>query len=251
MNPEEQNVATGEPQVTPSNVTVTENPSGGMTATVDKPNVNPMEPQGDQGQQQEPQQQQQTPDMVSQVQDDVSNTLKAESDLLADLKAKGVDFDALADEYDRNGALSQESLDKLARAGYPKSVVDAYINGMEASADRYVQQIQSFAGGEDNFARLQQYMSTRPAGEVRAFNQLIESGNLGQIQLAIQGIQAQMNKQYGTANPTVMGNGAARSTPNGYTSTAQMIKDMSDPRYQKDINFTQEVMRKIQASSIF
>ena len=37
----------------------------------------------------------------------------------------------------------------------------------------------------------------------------------------------------------------------GYQTTAEMTKDMSDPRYQTDPAFTQEVYRKLQNSSIF
>ena len=230
-------------------ITVTQNASGGMEATVTKqdPMAEPAaqeEPQGDQKETQgEPE--------AQQVQTDINNQIQTEKDLKADLSARGIDFDALDEEYDKNGQLSQESLDKLAKAGYPKSVVDAYLNGVQALADRFVSQVKSFAGGDEAFARMQEFIATRPAAEVNAFNSLIENGDLGQIRLAMQGIKAQMTQKYGTANPTVMGNGSAKEAPSGYTSTRQMVKDMSDPRYQVDPAFTREVMQKIKNSTIF
>ena len=231
-------------------ITVTQTASGGMEATVTKqdpmaePEKPAEEPQGEQKEtQSEPE--------VQQVQNDINKQVQAEKDLKADLSARGIDFDALDEEYDKNGQLSQESLDKLAKAGYPKSVVDAYLNGIQALADKFVSQVKNFAGGDEAFARMQAFISTRPAEEVKAFNSLIENGDLGQIQLAMQGIKAQMTQKYGTANPTVMGNGSGKEGPSGYTSTRQMVKDMSDPRYQVDPAFTREVMQKIKNSTIF
>lgn len=230
-------------------ITVNQTASGGLEATVTK-----QDPMAEPAKQEEPKVDQKPTQGESegqQVQQDINAQIQTEKDLKADLSARGIDFDALDEEYDKNGQLSQESLDKLAKAGYPKSVVDAYLNGVQALADRFVNQVKSFAGGDEAFARMQQFLSTRPAAEVNAFNSLIEHGDLGQIQLAMQGIKAQMTQKYGTANPTVMGNGSAKESPTGYTSTRQMIKDMSDPRYQVDPAFTREVMQKIQNSTIF
>ena len=186
----------------------------------------------------------------AQVQKDLDAQQQTEKEVKAKLAEQGVDFDALAAEYDRDGALSQKSLDALAQAGYPKSVVDAYIDGLEAKAERFVSVVKGYAGGEQAFEQLRTYLAAQPKDIIDGFNAAVKSGNLSEIRLAIEGVKANMVKAYGTKNPTIMGNGGA-GTPAGYTSVEQMTKDMSDPRYQKDPAFTRDVIRKINQATFF
>lgn len=190
-------------------------------------------------------------DNAQQLQTDFQQQQVREGEIKDTLAKSGIDFDALAAEYDKDGALSAESLTALEKAGYPKAVVDAYLAGLDALADRYVQEVKNLAGGEENYARLIQFIGSQPQNVIDGFNAAIQTGNIAQIQLAIGGIQAAMTKQYGTANPSVMAGAQGAGTPTGYQTTAEMAKDMSDPRYQTDPAFTQEVYRKIQYSSLF
>lgn len=235
------------------NIDVKQNEGGGYTAEVLPKDTTAPSQEEQQSPKEEGEQQTQNSSAptTQQVQEEFDKQQQTETDLKQDLATKGVDFDALAQEYDRLGGLSQHSLDSLAKAGYPRSVVDAYLNGLQATTDRFVSTVKGFAGGEQAFSQLQSFMQTQPRTVIEAFNSVIEGGNLGQIQLAINGIKAQMTSKYGTANPTVMGKGSANNNPQGYTSMEQMTKDMSDPRYQVDPKFTREVMRKIKNATIF
>ena len=169
----------------------------------------------------------------------------------ADLNSKGVDFDALEKEYNEKGALSDESLDKLNKAGYPKSVVDAYLAGLQAMTERFVNAVYDMVGGKDNYNRLLSYVSTQPKDVLDSFNATIQQGNLGQINLVINGLRAQMGKAYGTTNPTIMAGSNASSGTDAYETIGEMTKDMSDPRYQTDPKFTKEVLRKIRNAKFF
>lgn len=168
-----------------------------------------------------------------------------------DLTAKGVDFNALEEEFTNNGSLSQESYNKLANAGYPKAVVDGIINGWQAASDRFVNDVMNIAGGKDEFQKLQQFVSTQPQAVIDGFNAAIDSNNLGQIQLAIAGLKSQMVQKYGSNRPIINGNASPSTHVEGYTSRDAMIKDMSDPRYQTDPAFTEEVYRKVKYSKLF
>ena len=224
---------------------------GGMIVDTTKPEV-PLtpEPQNPQGTAQQPQ----NPppeDSAQQLQTDFQQQQTREGEIKDTLAKSGIDFDALAAEYDKSGALSADSLAALEKAGYPKSVVDAYLAGLDALADRYAQEVKAMAGGEENYARLVQYIAQQPQSVIDGFNAAIQTGSLAQIRLALQGLQAQMTAAYGTANPSVMAGAQGAGAPTGYQTTAEMTKDMSDPRYQTDPAFTQEVYRKLQNSSIF
>ena len=185
------------------------------------------------------------------VQDVVSKQQEIETSLKNDLSSKGVDFEALSKEYDETGELSQQSLQALEKAGYPKPMVDAYIAGLEASVEKFVNQVKSYAGGEQEYEAIARFIQSQPKDILDGFNAAISSGNLNQIKLNIDGIKARMKNAYGTSNPSIMSGQQGAGESSGYTSVEQMTKDMKDPRYQKDPKFTREVMRKIANASIF
>lgn len=187
----------------------------------------------------------------AEAQNAISKQQDIENGVKTDLSSKGIDFNALAQEYDENGELSQESLQALEKAGYPKPVVDAYIAGLEASVEKFVTQVKSYAGGEKEYEAIARFLQSQPQDVLDGFNAAIQSGNLNQIKLNIDGIKARMKNAYGTSNPSIMSGQQGAGEASGYTSVEQMTKDMKDPRYQKDPKFTREVMRKISNASIF
>lgn len=176
--------------------------------------------------------------------------VERDNEIKNDLAKHNIDFDALGEEYQKNGELSKESIDKLEKAGYPKAMVDAYLDGLQATTEKFVNRIYNMAGGKENYEKIIGFIKTQPESVINAYNATITQGNLNQIELALNGIKAQMKTAYGTSNPTLMG-GAATSTADGYTSMEQMTKDMADPRYQVDPKFTRSVMMKIKNATIF
>ena len=58
---------------------------------------------------------------------------KAIEDATTLLSDKGINYEALTAEYDTNGSISAESYAALEKAGFPASVVNAYIAGVEAT----------------------------------------------------------------------------------------------------------------------
>ena len=189
-------------------------------------------------------------DTTEDLQADIKSQQEADKATKATLEAKGVDFDKLATEYGTNGQLSEDSMKVLKEAGFPESVVNAYLSGLEAINDKFATQVKGFAGGEEGYQKLTEFIKTQPKSVVDAFNATISTGNLGQIELTIGGLMTKMTKAYGTSNRTIMG-GMSTNSAEGYTSMEQMTKDMADPRYQVDPKFTKSVMMKIKNATIF
>ena len=221
-----------------------------MTATVEDTNV-PIDVDTDEVATEDNPATDETTPNADDVQTSITKQQEVEKGVAEELKAKGIDFNALAKEFDENGELSQQSLQALEKAGYPKAVVDAYIAGLEATVNKFVSTVKSFAGGDKGYEELARYLQTQPKEVIDGFNAAIESGNLNQIKLTINGIKANMRANYGTSNPTIMSGQQGATLTTGYTSQEEMIKDMSDPRYQKDAKFTREVMRKVKYATIF
>ena len=197
------------------------------------------------------QQQQQEAGDTNTATQQLADARQALDDAQADLATKGVDFNAMEQEFTKNGSLSTDSYSKLEAAGYPKSVVNGVIAGWQAAADRYVNTVTDMAGGQEDLQKMQQFVLSQGNEMRQAYNDAINSENLGQIRLVFDGIKAKMTAAFGTTKSTIIGNSAATGESAGYQTTAEMIKDMSDPRYQKDAAFTKEVYRKVKNSTIF
>lgn len=187
-------------------------------------------------------------DKTASVEQDVKGQLKAQEDIKADLQTKGVDFDALANEYEENGSLSEASMKALAGAGYPKSAVDAFIRGWEATVQSYTNAVFDMAGGEKAYGQMCQFIMGQGQPEVDSFNAALERGDLTQLKVMMDGYKARMTTKYGTSNRSVLG-GNASAPQGGFNSKEAMIKAMSDSRYGTDTAYTEKVQRMTAQSS--
>ncbi len=257
QNTQTQGEQTPATEQTTANIEVHNNGNGTLTAEVKKASVNPLDTEGEaensnpEGVENKDKGTQEDGDPDGKLQSDFTNQMEADKNISKELSAKGIDFDALGKEFEEHGELSKESLEKLEKAGYPKSVVDAYISGMQSISDRFVSRVQEFAGGKDGYQQVVNFVSQQPKEYIDAYNRTLASGSLPQIKMMIDGVRSNMVQTHGTFNKTIMGNSVGGSQPEGYTSTSQMVKDMSDPRYQKDAAFTKQVYAKIKNSKFF
>lgn len=192
-------------------------------------------------------------DVDANVQQRIDAQTQANTDLKNDLSNKGVDWNVLEKEYTDNGELSKESLEALEKAGYPKSVVDAYINGMEAEYERLANHVVESVGGVEQFTKLQNFAKTQNADYQKMWNDTMNSGNVLAIKTMLSGIQSDMIAVQGTQKSTIMGSGStgAGSGDTGFSSKQDMIKAMSDPRYGKDKAYTHTVEQKVINSKLF
>lgn len=176
---------------------------------------------------------------------------KANEDLKADLSKKGVDWADLEKTYTETGELTETQLKALEQAGYPKSVVDAYIRGMEAEYDRLARHVVESAGGQEEFTKLQTFASQQNAEYKKMWNDTMNSGNVMAIQTMLRGIRADMVQTMGSSNPTIVGGSGAVSTNAGFNSKQEMVTAMADPRYGKDKAYTREIEQKVINSKLF
>lgn len=253
MQNETVDTQTEEQEVKPAEPTVTVTNDGTGTLKADVEPVDPLkEPEeNSEDTTEKPQETKEKQEDNKNLESKINEQVQAEDEIKKDLATKGVDFDKLAEEYSNNGSLSQESLDALNKAGYPNAVVHAYLSGLESLSEHFTTQVMSYAGGEEGFNHLTDFLRTQPQEVVNAYNETIQTGNLGQIHLMIDGLMSKMTQAYGTAKPTIMGNGNGSAKTEGYTSIEAMTKDMSDPRYQVDPAFTRSVFQKIKNATIF
>ena len=128
-------------------------------------------------------------------------------------------------------------------------MVDAYIAGLEAQASKFVDTVKSYAG--DKWDNIVELVKTQGQEAIDGFNATLNTGNLSQIKLMINGLLAQHKTQFGTSNPLVTGMPTATTNQSGFTSKQEMVTAMADKRYGRDMSYTREVQTKVKMSNIF
>lgn len=178
----------------------------------------------------------------------LNETQKTVEDAQKLVSDKGLDYDALAQEYEDNGKLSDKTYEALQGAGFPKNVVDMFIKGIEASNAQFVNEVKTYAGGDEKYNQITQFVKAQGQTAIDGFNATINSGNLQSIKLMLDGINASIIQRNGTAKATVMGSASATSSQ-GYANEAELCKAIDDKRYGVDKAYTEEVTQRLMKSS--
>lgn len=188
-------------------------------------------------------------DTDANVQQRYDAQIQANDDLKKDLEGKGVEWETLEKEYEEKGELSEAAMKALEQAGYPKTVVDAYIRGMEAEYEIMASRVIESVGGQEAFVQLQNFAAGQSAEYQKMWNDTINSGNLLSIKTMLAGVRSDMSSVQGTSNPTIMGNSGGATNDNaGFSSQKEMIAAMSDKRYGKDKAYTRAIEQKVMKS---
>ena len=86
----------------------------------------------------------------------------------------GLDMTALQSEYDTNGELSKDSIDKLTSVGIDKSIIDAYIDGQAALAQNIETDIKNTVGGNEQYKGMMEWAKENlSAEEISAYNNTV------------------------------------------------------------------------------
>lgn len=164
------------------------------------------------------------------------------------------------DEYAQNGQLSEETIESLANMS-SRDLIDAYfrmqdsmpvesnvVQGRELSADE-VSQIQNTVGGEEAYAQLTGWAAENfSPQEIEAFDSVVESGNPGAINLALQALYYRYTDSMGYEGELIQGKPARGA--DAFRSQAELIQAMSDPRYDNDPAYRQDVIEKLGRSDL-
>lgn len=172
------------------------------------------------------------------------------SDVAELLDNKGLDFDVFQQEYNENGQLSDDAYAALDEAGFPRSVVDTWIQGQDALASQVTGEMYNIVGGQEDYNNMVSWAAdTLPESEIDAFNATMTSQNPDMIRLAIQGLNARYRSE---AEPSLLQGGTGTVSSGGrFESNAELTAAMSDPRYSKDPAYRQQVADKLARSSLF
>ena len=164
---------------------------------------------------------------------------------------------------DNNGKLSEDMYTELESAGFNKNLVDSFLKGLntnteetttepveERFTDSEIRSVQDSVGGEKQYQQLVEWAASNlPANDIDAFDQLISTGNTDQIKLAVQGMNAKYQEANGYEGRILQGK-PSKQSGEVFRSQAQLVKAMSDPRYDNDPAYRADVIEKLERSDL-
>lgn len=163
-------------------------------------------------------------------------------------KGAGLDIDQMQQWYSQNGQLSEEHYKSLEKSGIPKEIVDQYIAGQEAQAEKYRDSIISKVGGQDNFSAMAEWAKVNMSEqEIAAYNKATSSADMTVVENAVLGLAYRYQSAVGK-DPKLLGGQTAGSS--GFQSVAQLTEAMKDPRYEKDPAYRKDVQNRLANSNI-
>lgn len=159
------------------------------------------------------------------------------------------DIDLLYGEYETNGALSEKSLSKLEEAGFTRGFIKSYIQGQEALALSYTNAIYEYAGGKQQFDKYVEHLQSVAPSMVNSLQKAMENTDFETIKGVFEMARHSMVSMYGKKAERTLTKKTTQVTSvkqeEGFSSQAEMIKAINDPRYQRDAKYRQEVERKM------
>ena len=166
-----------------------------------------------------------------------------------------------SDEYYANGnKLSDETMAKFSSLS-TQDLIKAYMEvqatqpeqpaaqEVEITQDQ-INQIKNSAGGEQEYANIVNWAkSSLPKTSIDAFDQVINTGNIDAIKLAVSGLKSEYNNANGVEGKTVTGK-AAPNNGDVFRSQQELVRAMSDARYDNDPAYRQDVIDKLDRSDL-
>tara|TARA_Y100001963_G_scaffold157817_1_gene255201 strand:- start:775 stop:1608 length:834 start_codon:yes stop_codon:yes gene_type:complete len=165
-----------------------------------------------------------------------------------------------SEEFAESGALTPETLEKFNSMS-SKDLVEAYM-AIQANtpqddtssaepvdiSEATVNEVKNFAGGDKAYEQMVNWASNNlDQKSIDAFDTIIGSGSLDAIKLAVNGLKAQYQEANGYEGNMITGK-PPTNTKDVYRSQAELVKAMSDRRYDNDPAYRQDVIEKLERS---
>jgi hypothetical protein len=171
----------------------------------------------------------------------------------------GLNYDELAQSFEKDGKLDDKAYEALDKAGFPRPLVDAYLNGrialaksVEDATSAFVEEMYTIAGGKDDYSKMIEWAGqSLSKAEQEAFNDAVANSDRRIVKMAVQGLREKYTKGVGNDPDLVGGSrqgGAGGAQP--FKSQAEIVSAMSDARYAKDEAYRAEVQSRLAVTDL-
>ena len=177
------------------------------------------------------------------------------------LKAAGVDPWTISSQFHESGGeVTDEMVSTLTNAGFSEKAVRSYFAGRaseqgygataEDITESQINEIKQSVGGDQTYANVVNWAkSSLDQEQTNAFDEIVNSGSVQAIKLAVAGLKAQYDNANGVEGRMVTGKAPVNSG-DIYRSQAELVAAMNDPRYDRDPAYRQDVIEKLGRSNL-
>ena len=164
-----------------------------------------------------------------------------------------------SNEFNEKGELTPETIEKFSSMS-SKELVEAYMQiqadlpqaSQEAEvadiSNAVVNEVKNAAGGEQAYNNMVQWAGENlDQSSIQAFDNIINSGSVEAIKLAVSGLKAQYENSNGYEGTMYTGK-APQTSKDVFRSQAELVEAMSDRRYDRDPAYRQDVIEKLERS---
>ena len=167
--------------------------------------------------------------------------------------------DASKEYFDNGNKLSDETLAKFSSLS-SQDLIKAYMEVQATQPQQAappaeistaeINQIKNSAGGEQAYAQIVNWAKSNiPSEQLTAFNEVVNSGSVQAIQLAVSGLKAEYDNANGVEGRMVTGKAPTKSG-DVFRSQAELVAAMNDSRYDRDPAYRQDVIEKLDRSDL-
>ena len=164
------------------------------------------------------------------------------------------EVDWLAEAYNsinESGELSEELVQQISEM----NGMDVF-NAMQGQqpvgrdlSDGELNAVYQAVGGQEQYGTLINWAQDNfTEAEINAYDSVIESGDMAQINLALQALYYRYTDSMGQDGDLIQGKPAAAEST--FRSQQELIQAMNDPRYDNDPAYRQDVLNKLDRSDI-
>ena len=185
---------------------------------------------------------------------ELQKKLGSQEENVQDESSEVSEADWLSEAYrsiNESGELSEE-LSKQISEMNGMDVFNA-MQGQQPSgrdlSDSELNSVYQAVGGEQEYGNLISWAQQNfTDAEITAYDQVIETGNVSQINLALQALYYRYTDAMGQDGNLLQGKPAA--SQDTFRSQQQLIEAMNDPRYDNDPAYRQDVIDKLDRSNL-
>ena len=163
-------------------------------------------------------------------------------------------LDTLWDQAISNDKYEQETLDQLNTMSATE-IADMHLQYRQANqtaqlTEQDVTELKNIAGGEQEYSNMLKWAEKNlNQQEISMFDQVMEKGDALGAFFAVRSLAYRYDDARGVEGKMVTGN-APKSSGNQFRSQAEVVKAMSDPRYDNDPAYRQDIMQKLDRSNV-
>ena len=194
--------------------------------------------------------------------DTETTTAKEEPEEKPTLSEGATLITSASEEYFANdNKLSDETLAKFSSMS-SQDLIKAYMEVQSSPefqqqqaapveiSEAQVNQIKNAAGGDAAYSNIINWSKANlPKEQLSAFDNVVDTGNVQAINLAVAGLKAQYDNANGVEGRMVTGKPPTNSG-DVFRSQAELVAAMSDARYDRDPAYRQDIIEKLDRSDL-